>query len=308
MNNLIFEDEWCTFTILNLTELRVDGKNAGINPVLPGNFPGELFFSGVPQIELPEFPDPLTILHVYLVKLIRFPEIPVSLVELRCASCCLSELPEILPPALRILMCGNNPGLRKIPALPETLTTLSCVKCGLARLPALPGGLTYLECSYNMLAELPALPGSLRILRAGDNKLRFIPEIPGSLTNLVCPNNFIRRFPAFPPALERLVAYCNKLEEFPAPCTNLVTVNLNDNRLTELPDPWSRLKLVHATIRLVHYTYKITQVPEYSRLRNHYLVILKLIRFLESALKIPVDLVRLLFQKFLVQDDLWRIT
>ena len=78
--------------------------------------------------------------------------LPPDLLELNCAQCGLVDLgPHPLPAGLRVLSCFNNPGLRRLPALPPTLIAFHFFGSPLGLLPAeIPETLRHVSLSADM--------------------------------------------------------------------------------------------------------------------------------------------------------------
>jgi len=92
--------------------------------------------------------------------------------------------------SLQFLNCDANLlGAAGLPALPSTLTFLTCEANQLTSLPPLPPGLVYLWCSENQLSSLPELPSALESLDIGWNQFTSLPPLPPGLKFLFCSNN-----------------------------------------------------------------------------------------------------------------------
>jgi len=70
-----------------------------------------------------------------------------------------------------------------LPALPDSLLSLSCVNDSLGSLPPLPPDLIYLYCSNNHLTDLPPFPGSIRWLDCSGNNIYCLPLLPAKVNS-----------------------------------------------------------------------------------------------------------------------------
>ena len=102
---------------------------------------------------------------------------------------CLSALPA-LPNSLLTLSCRFNQ-LTSLPALPNSLSILACNNNQLLLLPQMPDSLTYLLCQYNQLTEIPTLPNLHKVYNVdcSFNQLISITNIPDSINDFECQNN-----------------------------------------------------------------------------------------------------------------------
>ncbi|MFZ4612815.1 MAG: hypothetical protein ACOYNH_03950, partial [Bacteroidia bacterium] len=135
---------------------------------------------------------------------------------------------------LRYLGCYSIP-LTSLPALPNSLFTLSCSMTQLSSLPTLPNTLINLSCSNNLLSSLPNLPNSLTNLYCYDNQLTSLPTLPNSLTTLSCSNNQLGSLPTLPNLLTTLICFNNQLSSLPTIPTGLIILNCHINQLISLP-------------------------------------------------------------------------
>lgn len=116
------------------------------------------------------------------------PQLPSSLLELRCEnnhnSYGLNVAP--FPLGLKLLRIDNS--VTSLPNLPSGLEYLSCTGDPngkyLTSLPFLPSTLVNLYCGYNRLTALPPLPASLRTLSCESNRLTYIADLPDTLLYL----------------------------------------------------------------------------------------------------------------------------
>lgn len=241
--------------------------------------------------ELPDLPETTMIVSVSGIKLRGIQNLPISLVDLYCEACGILELPE-LPPGLKRLCVVGNPGIRTIPELPVTLTRMFLRKCSIESLPPLPDSLVSLDVCYNMIRTIRRLPPRLEVMLCENNRLECLPEIPPRLTYLSAINN--------------------RMREVPRPYKNIKHLYLHGNYLVEILDRWDSVYNFSYSIKLLGQEYCVSfgthRIDKHVELRRHYLVVIGLIRYLEFTLKIPVELARLLFSKFLVAGDIRRIS
>lgn len=120
--------------------------------------------------------------------LVALPELPLSLLALRCSDNAMAALPQGIAQLedLRALDVSRN-RLRSLPAvLPRKLEILAAAENALAELPeALPAGLRSLGLAHNDLACLALPPlAHLESLAVGGNRLAALPPAIGRLETL----------------------------------------------------------------------------------------------------------------------------
>ncbi|KAK7238433.1 hypothetical protein SO694_00023444 [Aureococcus anophagefferens] len=171
--------------------------------------------------------------------LAALPELPLSLLALRCGDNAMAALPQGIAQLedLRALDVSRN-RLRSLPAvLPRKLEILAAAENALAELPeALPAGLRSLGLAHNDLACLALPPlAHLESLAVGGNRLAALPPAIGRLKTLTS-----------------LLAYDNDLDELPpeiGDLPRLSVLKVGGNRLTHFPEALERcaaLRELHA--------------------------------------------------------------
>jgi hypothetical protein len=93
------------------------------------------------------------------------------------------------------------------------LTLFGCNKNHLRKLPAIPNTVTSLFCNNNHLTQLPKLPSRLRVLNCAENGLLSLKAIPNTLCILHCSGNGLTEMPDLPLTIQTLSLYDNPLEE-----------------------------------------------------------------------------------------------
>lgn len=93
------------------------------------------------------------------------------------------------------------------------LTVFGCNKNYLKKLPAIPKTVTELFCNDNCLKRLPKLPPSLRVLNCSGNRGLTLAALPNTLVILHCSEIGLSELPDLPPTLQTLGLYGNPLEE-----------------------------------------------------------------------------------------------
>ena len=177
------------------------------------------------------------------VNLKKLPDLPKSLIELKCSGNNCIKLPD-LPNLLTHLVCVYGK-LIELPNLPNSLTSLACYGNKLIKLPNLPNLLEFLCCEKNNLTELPNLPNSLRHLDCSKNNLKELPNLPNSLEYLICFNNKLTELPDLPNSLKELeylrkkLSYCK--DEF-----KIINETNSKNRIIK------RMTLLNKTLLLEH--------------------------------------------------------
>jgi Leucine-rich repeat (LRR) protein len=152
-----------------------------------------LNFEGVTFDEFPQIPDNVRHLVFSFNDIDHIPRLPSNLKSLTIIdNPRLKRLCE-LPDSLLELICYNN-SLEYI-ELPPKLKVLNCLKNKLTLLPELPVTLKSLNCGNNLLTELPALPESLESLYIHNNFITYIPSLPRRLYSFICCHNLLTRIP-----------------------------------------------------------------------------------------------------------------
>ena len=151
------------------------------------------------------------------------------------------EYPDIvieLPKNLKILICCDNPMLRRLPKLPKGLVNLTVGNNNLIEIPELPDSLKILSCENNNIKSLPKLPNKLRELKCDHNKLARLPELPTSLIYLFCSDNVLSELPEIHSRLEYLNCSENMLKSLPRlpELGFLVRLYCAKNQITSLPE------------------------------------------------------------------------
>ena len=165
--------------------------------------------------EFSAFPPTLKTLSLRMRHLRDLPPLPAGLTKL-CTANSGFQLPHLLPPGIKELICFDMVNLIELPPLPATLTYLDCANNRLHGLPALPPRLQYLDCSANCIeGELPTLPHTLQYLDCSRNVIAALPRLPPRLRRLVCAVNNLRELPPLPAALRQLNFSANPIERYP---------------------------------------------------------------------------------------------
>ena len=142
-----------------------------------------------------------------------------------------------LPKNLKVLICRDNPMLRRLPKLPKGLEILTVGSNNLITIPELPDSLKFLSCENNNIKSLPKLPNKLLELKCDHNKLARLPELPTSLIYLFCYDNVLTELPEIHSKLEYLNCSENMLKSLPRlPELGLVSLDCSINELTSLPE------------------------------------------------------------------------
>jgi len=142
-----------------------------------------------------------------------------------------------LPKNLKVLICRDNPMLRRLPKLPKGLQQLLVINNNLITLPELPDSLIEIDCRDNRIKSLPKLPNKLQYLRCDRNKLLRLPELPVRLLYLNCYDNVLTELPEIHSELENLICSENMLKSLPKlPKIGLVSLDCRANELTSLPE------------------------------------------------------------------------
>lgn len=123
--------------------------------------------------KFPYFIETITIENSYLCSL---PGLPFNLQVLTIRLTNLKTI-DYLPHQLRRLFLEHNPNFVRLPALPSTLTHLSCFDSMLTELPALPNGLCRLKCWKNRLEMLPSIPDTVYSIYCAGNPFSKMPYI-----------------------------------------------------------------------------------------------------------------------------------
>lgn len=180
--------------------------------------------------------------------LLQLPDVPVSLLALRCSHNRLRSLPAALGAqlaALKALDVARN-DLAALPALPGTLEVLAAAENGIEGFPTCPKSLRTLGLSHNAIAEIPPAIGELRLLTSlqlGGNRLITLPDALGELRSLRVLAVYDNDLTALPEAIGRLARLetlrCggNCLVRFPealARCGALREVAASGNRLEDV--------------------------------------------------------------------------
>jgi len=143
----------------------------------------------------------------------------------------LKKLPA-LPESLKGLDCQNNL-LKELPKLPDNLESLVCPNNRIEKLPELPESLTFLNCSDNRLTELPSLPHNLKTLNCMSNPLGSLPDLPRSVTELTCVGCHLTELPKLPKTLTRLMCNHNNLTRLPVLPETLTYITTHNNPWVE---------------------------------------------------------------------------
>ena len=142
-----------------------------------------------------------------------------------------------LPKDLRVLICSDNPILRRLPKLPKGLEQLVVINNILITLPELPDSLIEIDCRDNRIKTFPKLPNKLQYLRCDHNKLARLPELPTNLLYLNCSDNVLTELPEIHSKLDDLICSENMLKSLPKlPKIGLESLDCRANELTSLPE------------------------------------------------------------------------
>lgn len=242
--------------------------------------------------ELSEFTVGVAHVYYFSVNLGGAQSFPQCLTILSCVSCNLDGLPDELPASLEELNISMNPKVKRLPALPATLREFICANCNIEELLDLPDSLVTVGAENNRIRRINHIPPGILLLDLDKNRLRSLPALPGDIRELFVDNNFLTDFPG-PLGSVQLSILDN-------PISSGVPVPDDDNRGATV-----QMSLLNFNIDQEMWKYGYLPVEE---LREFYLVTMKLIRRLEVDLRLPVDLVRLLFTAFLVKNDVARLT
>ena len=176
------------------------------------------------------------------------------------------EYPDIvieLPKNLKILICLNNPMLRRLPKLPKGLVKLTVGGNNLITIPELPDSLKILSCENNNIKSLPKLPNKLRELECDHNKLARLPELPTSLIYLFCSDNVLSELPEIHSNLEYLNCSENMLKSLPRlPELGLISLDCGKNQITSLPELPKYLKDLNCEYNKLK---TLPKLPKYLR-------------------------------------------
>jgi len=126
-------------------------------------------------------------------------------------------------------------GLKTLPILPNTLTSLYCSDNELTALPPLPPTLKTLFCNCNNLTSLPTLPDTLTTMICYNNQLTILPKLPDKIWQIYCKKNRLTALPTLPDTLTHLSCYSNKLKTLPTLPDKLILLDCIDNQLKILP-------------------------------------------------------------------------
>ena len=98
-----------------------------------------------------------------------------------------------MPSSITYLDCGNNFYLTSLPSsLPNSLIQFYCYNNPkLKNLPSLPNSLTYFRCDGDSLTTIPTLPSTLQTFYCFNNYIYCFPVFPHSIINLdIDPNPY----------------------------------------------------------------------------------------------------------------------
>jgi len=115
-----------------------------------------------------------------------------SLKYLNCELNPLMSIPT-LPNTITYLDCGNDFNLTSLPSpLPTSLTQFFCYNNPLLKnLPPLPNSLIYFRCDGDSLTSLPVLPNTLQTFYCFNNYITCFPTFPNSITDIdIDPNPY----------------------------------------------------------------------------------------------------------------------
>jgi Leucine-rich repeat (LRR) protein len=174
-----------------------------------------------------------------------------SLKFLNCWGNALTNLPN-LPDSLNYLSCYNNPHLKILPILPNTLETLLCYGDSLTSLSSIPDSLHYLDCSQNHITNIPTLNASLQSLECYNNLLVSLPALPSSLNYLNCGNNLLTILPNLDTTLQTLQCYKNALTTLPTLPNSLINLNCGNNFITIIPSLNNSLQTLECNNNLLN--------------------------------------------------------
>ncbi|MDX1373883.1 MAG: leucine-rich repeat domain-containing protein, partial [Nitrososphaeraceae archaeon] len=140
-----------------------------------------------------------------------------KLISFDCYNCGLEELPE-LPNTLMELKCSHN-RLERLPKLPDSLELINC------------------SCNKIKKLTEGKLPGKLKKLVCHANRIKEISEFPGNLAELYCYRNLINELNIkFAEKLTILDCSQNKLTSLCGCLINLKYFNCSFNKLEKLPE------------------------------------------------------------------------
>jgi Leucine-rich repeat (LRR) protein len=142
-----------------------------------------------------------------------FPDIPDIVRHLVFSYNNIYHIPR-LPSNLKTLTIVDNPRLKRLCGLPDSLSELICYNNSLEYIQ-IPPKLKVLNCLKNKLTSLPDLPSTLKSLNCGNNLLTELPELPNSLESLYIHNNFITYIPTLPQKLYSFICCHNLLTRIP---------------------------------------------------------------------------------------------
>lgn len=162
-----------------------------------------------------------------------------------------------LPDNVTNLVIGNE-HLVLIPAssIPSALTSISCTNApNVRRIPALPNSVTYVNFSHCALNSLPKLPIGIKSIIAPMTNISEIPYLYSGIQELVVSGTNIRRIPCkgIPSTLFFLDVSGTKITRLPRLNRGLRTLNISNTAISVLPEfPNTLINLyVHNCLNLI---------------------------------------------------------
>lgn len=171
-------------TLNTLVLYKIDSRSLFLSNVNDSDLSDLSYIKNLKQLkvfeitEIPKLPNTLEEIH-FSFSSAPLPDSLIGFHKLRVFSLQkynINKLPE-LPDTLQSLSCIDCPIQELPPRLPLQLKTLIMDNCELTRLPPFPKTLTYIDVHNNKLTSLPEIPKSVQFLQMCGNPIMYYPYI-----------------------------------------------------------------------------------------------------------------------------------
>jgi Leucine-rich repeat (LRR) protein len=220
----------------NLLHLNISMTNIGNIRILPRNLVRLYVNNNKGITRLPELPNTLVTLKCRGNKLTSLPELPMTLMHLDCSHNNITKLPE-LPLFLDNLNCEYNQ-IETLSVLNNRLHILICNENKIKNIPGIENclNLKELHCNGNPITTLPSLRRhySLKFIDCSETEMHELPELPKTLENLNCSESRLTSLPKLPKNLKQLDCSENKITRLPKLPKKLKKLNANCNNISSV--------------------------------------------------------------------------